>query len=316
MSFAIRTAFLLAACSLSLFAQTYNFQAFSVPHPANNATSAWGIDNRGAIAGFFSFAVLDSHGNVVPANRGFKRDANGVFEYPIIAPTDDTHTTIATGIDDSGTIVGYSFDQQNNFHGFLLTGGKHGDFTTIDEPPGPSTWVFGINNLGDFAGATGPGLPLHGFVSRSGIVTQIDFPGALGTEANAVASDGTVIGCYGTASGAFAFLRGPKGNFLGLQVAGAAQTCALGISNEAGIIVGYYRDSSNGYHGIVYNYVADLAVRGDGASGSARSVPVEVIDYPGAIQTELTGINAQGVIAGWAQPAKGYGFSFIATPVR
>jgi len=80
--------------------------AFDVHCASNADTFALGINNRGAVVGYIGYTDPMSEAH---AARGFKRDANGVFECPI----DDPNTappnlyTVATGINDSGVIGGF-----------------------------------------------------------------------------------------------------------------------------------------------------------------------------------------------------------------
>jgi hypothetical protein len=71
---------ILGAASLPLAAQTYSLQAFTVPYAPNYQTIARGINNRGAVVGH----LFRPHSGGL--TRGFKRDANGVFEPPINDP--------------------------------------------------------------------------------------------------------------------------------------------------------------------------------------------------------------------------------------
>lgn len=86
--------FWLAACVLlapiltrSAEAQRYKYETFSVPYPATspaqyNWTEALGINNNGAIVGYYSFGS-DSPPSPWIARFAFKRHANGTIEYPI-----------------------------------------------------------------------------------------------------------------------------------------------------------------------------------------------------------------------------------------
>src|SRR5262249_1774444 len=91
---------LLAGC-LPLAAQTYTFQQLTIPYAPNADVWANGINNRGAIVGTFL------NNRRAHKYRGFKRDANGVFEPPIDRPNSNFYTYL-TGINDNGVIAGYS----------------------------------------------------------------------------------------------------------------------------------------------------------------------------------------------------------------
>ncbi len=313
---------LLSACLVifagtTLAAQSYTFEKFAVQNSKapNMGTTSQGSNNRGAVVGYIGFLVIDPKTHEpTPAFRGFKRFQGGAFEYPIIAPGDGQFFTIAEGIDDSGAIVGRYRDAAGVFHGFLL---NNDTYTTIDEGGGPNTWVMGINNAGSFAGSFGVQTPPeHGFVSVNGVMTEFDVPGAPATLAWGIAHDGTIVGCTGFGTGDVAFVRGPQGHFLKFQAPNARTTCATGIDNASTTIVGYYVDQAFSYHGFVYDYAAAQP----SADTDVATPPLVTVDYPGASATEVTGVDAQGKIVGWAQfiPSQGAEpeFGFIGTPVK
>jgi hypothetical protein len=278
--------FIMVAGCLPLAAQTYTLQTFSIPYAPGFSTYALGINNRGAIAGYFEHWLGGPF-------RGFKRDANGVVEGPIDDPNAGVPLTVPSGINDSGVIVGYYGATRNFFGGFVL---DHGVFTNV--AIGTSTLILGINNAGDFVGS----FDGHGFVSNHGVVSQIDFPGGGLTSCTGIATDGTIVGDHiDIFHRSHGFLRGPAGQFKAFQISGKFTT-ANGVNNAAHQIVGSYGKG----HGYVYDYITGL---------------VTTVDWPdpNTHQTVITGVNSQGVIVGWAQikdPQKGLQppFSFIGTP--
>ena len=290
---------------LPLSAQQYSFQPFSIH---GRPTYAQSINNRGAIVGYYS-----------PPNSGdraFKRHANGVFEFVTIPDIYDRMTL--TGINNFGDLVGFASSTDRGITiqwGFTLTGSQ-GTYTRIiyadlDRDPFYRVDVNGLNSAGDFVGRSSS---YGGFVNIGGVFSAVQFPGAPFTTPYGIAWDGTVVGCYDqVGTGVIAFLRGPHGNFLGLKIANAPYVCARGISNAAGKIVGSYQDTAGKFHGFVYDYLSDLGTASVGAVG-ARTVPVQVVDYPGATRTVVTGIDGPGMITGWADLSNGATISFIGTP--
>lgn len=295
----------------TLAAQTYNLSAFSVPFVQKSQTGAWGINGRGAIVGSFTF-VKQNPGDYV--TRGFKRDANGVFEPPITDPNDLGYATSARAINDSGVIVGeYNSSSTNSdgpFHGFLLSNGV---FTDIYVTPGAGTFVSGINNKGDFTGYVtgylGSGdLNSRGFVSSGGQVTVFDVPGTSHqTIANGIAADGTIVGGVWLQHRKYhvGFIRGPLGNFKLFQIPGSEYTYPLAINNAVHKIVGYYAVPSAGggcciQHGFVYDYLTGDSI---------------TVDWPqpAGIYTYITGINSHGEIVGVADGGNLVPVSFIGT---
>jgi probable HAF family extracellular repeat protein len=59
------------------------------------------------------------------------------------------NSTLATGINASGQIVGYYLDVFNVVHGFLL---DNGSYTMLDVPGSTGTWAYGINDSGQIVG--------------------------------------------------------------------------------------------------------------------------------------------------------------------
>jgi probable HAF family extracellular repeat protein len=167
-------------------------------------------------------------------------------------------------------------------------------FSTIDDPLGFGTEVFGINDNGLIVGTYfGIALP-HGFVTPAGTGTYLtlDDPlGITGTDAFGINTHNSqnvtaVVGAYNDGS------RNSHGFITAASTApyftlddplGTHGTVAYGINN-ADQVVGFYVDSSFGRHGFLYN-----------GTGS----PYITLDDPLATQgTEAHGINDAGQIVG------------------
>ncbi len=281
---------ILAAACLPLAAQTYSLQAFSLPYAPQSDIYATGINNRGAVVGYFR--------SPKQLFRGFKRNADGVFEPPIDDPN-SVRGTFPAGINDSGLIVGY-YDLGLNLgtSGFLLS-----QVTFTDFSHGFYTRILGVNNLGDFVGSylVDQFSPSHGFVSKNGIVSDIDVPAAGATFAQGIAADGTIVGAF-THLWYHGFLRGPAGQYKTFRIASKKYTYAYGINNAVHKIVGAFGKG----HGFVYDYITGVVTK---------------VDWPDPYtkKTVVTGINSHGVIVGYVvvHDAQGHQlptFSFIGTP--
>ena|SRR5438876_823673 len=142
-----------------------------------------GINNRGQIVGYSrgelgpTFGFLLDHGNFTtlrpPANiascindRGqivLIAEKNFLLDKGKFIALDVPALAFATGITNSGEIVGEYSDESFALHGFLLNNGK---FTTIDVPGATGTVVNGINDhrqiVGYYDDASGVH---HGFVA-------------------------------------------------------------------------------------------------------------------------------------------------------
>ena len=124
---------------------------------APTSTIAQGINNSGAIVGFY-------HPNNGPfAYQGFV-DINGTYTTINDPLTVGSYGTIATGINNQGEIVG-NFEPVDNGEpqGFLLDT-LTGQYTTINIPGSLYTEIFGINDAGEIVGQTYFDGQFEGFV--------------------------------------------------------------------------------------------------------------------------------------------------------
>src|SRR2546427_468017 len=113
--------------------------------------------------------------------------------------------------------------------------------------------------------------------------TTIDVPGAEFTLGRAVNSSGAIVGIFGS-NGQHGFLMNASNltNFTTIDFPDAFFFTRLTSINDAGDIVGWYLDASDGGHGFVLS------------GGRFTS-----LDVPGAPHTEAWGINNVGQIVGY-----------------
>ena len=112
-----------------------------------------------------SSEVVGSFTTAGGATVGFSLK-KGVYT-TLIVPGSNNFTR-ASGINDSGVIVGDFYTSNDNaYHGYLY---KKGKFTQYDVQLGTvSTSIFGINNAGNFSGSIGSnGNPNQAFVNKIG----------------------------------------------------------------------------------------------------------------------------------------------------
>ena len=104
-------------------------------------------------------------------------------------------TTVASGINNYGSIVGSYQTSTPGVHGFKLSSGH---FTRIDVPGAQRTVVEGISDTGDMVGwytTTPSGQDYRGFYYHAGKFTTINVPGAAhGTMAMGINKNGLVVG--------------------------------------------------------------------------------------------------------------------------
>lgn len=264
------------------------FTLTSIDFPGGTLTTARGINNHGDIVGSFRIvpprhALLIQGGNFIPlapasvlgtnfseafksndrgdtvgqfiGNDGFVHAfvlSNGVLTTLDFPAASDTY---ATGINESGTVVG-QWDLLDAFGNVLIVHGfiwSHGTFAQFDFPGAGDTYLFGINASGDLVGGWDPAItsPLeHGFICSKGQCSSFDFPGSNITQADDINANGQIAGTYIDPSGRQHAFLDDKGTFTSFDFPGAKVTAAWGI-NSAGQIVGVYRNADNVPHGFL-----------------------------------------------------------------
>jgi probable HAF family extracellular repeat protein len=210
----------------------------AIDDPTGRATFASGINDPGAIVGYY----IDSGGLA----HGF-RDDDGTF-----ATHDDplaVHGTFAQGINEPGRIVGFYADTNGLDHGFLL---NRGTYTTIDDPLGTNgTFAEDLNNPGQIVGYYKDNNQVaHGFIDDKGAFTTLNDPqGSRGTVALGINEEKQVVGYYIDSNGLRHGFLYSGGTYTTIDdPLGAGGTVAESINDE-GQIVGYYADASGVQHG-------------------------------------------------------------------
>ncbi|MGD0000909.1 MAG: DUF3466 family protein, partial [Bryobacteraceae bacterium] len=198
----------------------------------------------------------------------------------------------ATGINDSGQIVGQGFIAP-----FLYSGGVMNDL----RPAGVGLAV-AINNSGQIAGASSPsglipGLPpdsvQHAVVYSGGVLTDLGTLGGSLSVATAINASGQVAGYSMRADGTeHAFLYS-NGVMRDLGTLGGALSHANAI-NAGGEIVGFADTADGSWHAFLYSggFMLDL-----GTLGGPHS--------------EALGINTSGQVVGYSGLAGGANNAFI-----
>jgi uncharacterized membrane protein len=212
-------------------------------------TAPSAINNAGQIVGNYFTISIGSY-------QGFLLSGGS---FTTIAPpqTLGTNFSEATGINNTGQIVGGWAIVSNHVQGFVLSGSF---YTTLNAaPPATNATVpVSINDLGQIVGITGvigdPSGAVAGFLYSGGIFTPINAPGALVTFVNSINNAGVIVG-FGQSAGA-GFNDGDGfidigGVLTPFNVPGALQTQPSSINN-LGEIVGAYTDAQ----GVVHAFLA------------------------------------------------------------
>lgn len=226
---------------------------FTIDYPGASFTVAGSINDQGDIVGWYILPSAPSvrHGFLLRDGEFTSFDPPGsIFTNPL-------------GINERGEIVGRYCSTDpcqligsggGSFHGFLL---REGTFTKIDVPGAIETDAWKMNDRGQVVGGfQDPDLKEQLFVSfRDGFMSFAPPGGeAISLDKGGINERGDMVGLYcDTTTPCTFLLTGTHGflvrdgEFLAVDIPGAAATTAVGI-NAPGDIVGTYSDGTR-FHG-------------------------------------------------------------------
>jgi probable HAF family extracellular repeat protein len=206
--------------------------------------------------------------------------------------------TDATGVNNSGQVVGTYYLADGIRHGYVFDGNT---YTSTDFPGALHTFLFGIDlsgrTVGSYSLASGAG-PWHSFIAAGGNFTSYDFPNQE-SDGRSINGAGRIVGIYNSGTGTpdTGYLK-VDDSYESISAPGAQYTYALGI-NDAGRISGSYVG-------------ADGVLRGFVNVGASFGV----INFPGATQTFVGGINNLDTIVGWSQNGVNPPHGFVVSGTR
>jgi hypothetical protein len=275
------TLLLLFLLPQAIQAESFTFTTIDVP--GGNGTYPSGINNVGQIVGgaaghgfldtnglFMTIdwpgaastglSAINDSGQIVGnyTTEAYEPQTSFAFVYNKGVFNDITFpgavSTSVSSINNAGMAVGAALVEGSRYVSFLYNVNT-GVFTTANVPYGAS----GINNLGQIVGSDGLG---DGFIYTNGVLTLIDFPGAIDTDFGRINDSGQIIGSYvipySIAYIGVSFLYS-DGVFTPINVPGTTpgNTYAEAI-NDKGQIVGSFNDST-GEHGFLATPVPEPA---------------------------------------------------------
>jgi probable HAF family extracellular repeat protein len=240
----------------------------TLDNPGSSYTIAWGI-NSTEVVGYYANAYRSNGFVYQEGSFTTLNEPSGI-------------STILTGVNTSGEIIGFFDDTAYTEHGFLYAGGN---YTIIDEPLHGQlgTRPLGINTSGQIVGIFWePGDIEHGFLYSNGAYTVLDDPLGTGTYPMGINASGEIVGRF-VGDGVDQGFVYSQGQYTTLDdPLGVFGTVPQGI-NDQGQIVGYYIDASNVLHGFLY------------ADGTFTTLN----NPPGAVGVLPTAINDAGQITGY-----------------
>jgi hypothetical protein len=152
----------------------------SIVHPkAVLGTTLTGINKYNSTVGWYLDSAEFSH--------GFKRYSNGSFvnlDYP------GAQNTLATGINDSGTVVGWTSDNIGA-SGFIY---HNGQWAQLNYGNTHTTQVYGISNANVIVGVSTSSEPSTSFLYENGAFKVISYPNSFSTQVAGISANGMITG--------------------------------------------------------------------------------------------------------------------------
>jgi RHS repeat-associated protein len=257
-------------------AASYNFA--TVDFPGADSTLLFGINNNGQIVG----AQRDSSG----VDHSLLTDTHS---FDTFDPPDPAYpgTNFASGINDSGEIVGGVEDNDNRFQAYT----RKGDAFEMYSHPNADTEFEGINNAGVRVGAYNEAGSIHGIIRTGNVTTlledSVNLPANAGNFLFDINNLGKMVGGYfdPSSNGQHGLLT--DGNtFTTIDFPGSSVTYLYGINDLSQIVGSYFDDATQRFHGFLT----------DGSTFTILDFPNVSGQRPG---TFLTGIDNSGRIVGY-----------------
>ena len=201
------------------------------------------------------------------------------------------------GINDEGRVAGGWFPADGSDVGFIRF--PDGRISTPIDDPNDNTGVTvlrAINDEGVIAGFYGANVS-NGFLLEEGKFRTVDFPGAVSTALRGINNLGDVSGTYSIVdfdADEFGFIIPRRGAPISFKLPDPGATgIVAGAINDLRQIVGYYTDATSTLVGFLRQ-----------PSGQFVS-----IIFPGALSTQVFGINDCGIVVGvWGDASTAHGF--------
>ena len=171
----------------------------TVDVPTFAFTQLLGINGSGTIAaGYWTHDATGATGQIAGTVSGGPSFTSPTFTN-INALLPANVNSQATGVNDSGSVVGFFQPTSTTFTGFL---DKSGVISSITFPGSVSTQALGVNDLGEIVGDyTLSDGDMFGFLDRGGVFSTIDPFGSTAVTANGINDLGHIVGFYTNADG-------------------------------------------------------------------------------------------------------------------
>ncbi len=216
------------------------------------------------------------------------------------------------GINNAGLVTGYYTDASNNTHGFVW---QNGVVQTLDYPGATATYLSGTNNrgvlIGYYVDASNTVHAITYSVTSSGWAMLPDIPDYPGIQPGGINDDGVAVGyAGGFPFGQVAWIWHPDSqsySFFTEPAAAESSTLPAAV-NDKREVVGRFQTVPGNDHGFLREGCREANLEDTEENSAFRN-----IDVPGGFDTQPTGINNRGMIAGWFFDANFDEFGFVRT---
>jgi hypothetical protein len=270
----------------------YTFQTLDNQHDST-FNQLLSINDAGVIAGYFGSGMPakthPNRGYLLVGPYGQRNYVNENFP--------GAQQTQVTGINDSGTTVGFYADSEGDNFGFVL---KAGIWTVAIDPhtTGTVNQLLGLNNKGVAVGFytdSKGNAHAYKFNFHADTFSAIDVPGATSSTATGINASGDISGFYTKGGTTRGFLL-KNGVLTSFSVGGSTNTMALGLNNSD-VVVGSWAGKGTIVHGFVWS--------------NGKATTLDDPNGPGA--TTIQGINSSGDLVGFYSDSTGNVDGFVAT---
>ncbi len=229
-----------------------------------------------------------------------KVSAGGFVFTNLDGPTPGTNAGAGTnqnGISNSDTWVGFTIDNNGNFHNFTVNPLKSNSATLLNINGSTTAMAFGTNSAGTVVGTDGNG---NAFTLSNGKLTTFIPPGGTSATAFGINDNGTIVGQYVTASATPGFIKVNPKTYITINAPSGPNVVNAQSINNKGLVVGFYVGTDGQDHGFMASQGAAKKGTLTGTAITDPTIPT-VKGEPGAtfVFSLILGVNDHGIAVGY-----------------